>query len=305
MLASVWEEVKQLPRPHPVATAAFVVFIGLLLYAYRIILTDYWLENWGHPDGYYSYAYLVIPLALAIIWFRRAHLIRLQAQPSAWGIPVLLLAIVLRMSGHWGESHWVSSMGFPLFLLGASLLTLGKSITRVLLYPILYLYFMIPLPDWVFDEVTYPIKVWSTDTAFILLSPFYKLWPMSEVQFMMPSGYGVSVGVECSGFKVTVSLLTFLFFFFTILDLPLWKKALLVVSVLPPAILANAIRIALIAIAGHHFGDHAAKIAHEGWEVTLPLLGNLTIPTTGLVEIAIPFACLFLFARWLGWKRLE
>jgi exosortase/archaeosortase family protein len=173
----------------------------------------------------------------------------------------------------------------------------------VLLYPLLFLYLMMPMPSVVFDEITNPIKVWSTEVAIAMLSPFYKILQTSQVTFMMPSGYELHVGVECSGFKVTIALLTFILFFFTIVDMPLWKKLILPAALLPIAVISNGLRIALIGVAGHEWGPYAAKVAHEGYEMTLPIFGTVNIPTTGALEILIPFVSLFLLARWLGWKR--
>jgi len=304
MIDQIWSEIKQLPRPHPVLAAFFVGFMAVLLFSFQPVIKEFWLVRWGDVNGYYSYAYLVPILAIAIIWMRRERLLQLSAQPSWWGIIPLVLAVGMRLLGHWGYSHWLSSMSFPLFLLGASLLLLGKPVTRVLLYPILFLYLMVPMPSVVFDEITNPIKVWSTDASLLMLKPFYSpILETSEVTYIMPSGYNLQVGVECSGFKVTIALLTFILFFYTLVDFPLWKKLIFPIALLPVAVFANGLRIALIAVAGNDYGDHAAKIAHEGWETKLPLFGEVSIPTTGLLEILIPFVTLFLIARWLGWKR--
>ncbi|MCS7208516.1 MAG: exosortase/archaeosortase family protein [Fimbriimonadales bacterium] len=296
-------ELKKLPRPQPILLGVVVAFLGLLLYAYREPIRDYWLPRWGDEQGYYSYAYLVPPLALVMIWMRRERLLQLRAQPSWWGVPLFLLAAGALLLGLWGYSSWVASMGFPLFLIAASLLLWGTQVTKVLLYPLLFLYLMMPMPSVVFDEVTNPIKVWSTEVAIAMLKPFYNTLQTSQTTFMMPSGYELHVGVECSGFKVTIALLTFILFFFTIVEMPLWKKLILPAALLPIAVLSNGLRIALIGVAGHEWGHYAAKIAHEGYPMRLPLLGEFNIPTTGALEILIPFVSLFLIARWLGWKR--
>jgi exosortase len=296
-------ELKKLPRPQPILLGAVIAFLGMVLYAYREVIDYYWLPRWGDENGYYSYAYLVPPLALVMIWMRRERLLQLEARPSWWGLPLFLLAMGIHLLGHWGYSSWVSSMAFPLFLIAGSLMLWGTKITGVLLYPLLFLYLMMPMPSVVFDEVTNPIKVWSTEVAIAMLSPFYKILQTSQVTFMMPSGYELHVGVECSGFKVTIALLTFILFFFTIVDMPLWKKLILPAALLPIAVISNGLRIALIGVAGHEWGSYAAKVAHEGYEATLPVFGTVNIPTTGALEILIPFVSLFLLARWLGWKR--
>ncbi|MCX7925624.1 MAG: exosortase/archaeosortase family protein [Fimbriimonadales bacterium] len=296
-------ELKKLPRPQPILAGVVIAFLALVLYAYREPIQIYWLTRWGDPSGYYSYAYLVPPLALVMIWMRRERLLQLKAQPSWWGLPLFLLAAGIHLLGLWGYSSWVSSMAFPLLLIGASLLLWGFAITRVLLYPLLFLYLMMPMPSVVFDEITNPIQVWSTDVAEAMLRPFYNVLREDQATIIMPSGYPLLVGVECSGFKVTIALLTFILFFYTLVDMPLWKKLILPAALLPIAIISNGLRIALIGVAGQEYGSYAAKIAHEGYETTLPLFGTVNIPTTGALEILIPFVSLFLIARWLGWKR--
>ncbi len=296
-------ELKKLPRPQPILLGAVIAFLALVLYAYREVIQWYWLPRWGDPNGYYSYAYLVPPLALVMIWMRRERLLQLTAKPSWLGAPLFLLATGIHLLGLWGYSSWVSSMAFPLFLIGGSLLLWGVAITRVLLYPLLFLYLMMPMPSVVFDEITNPVQVWSTDVAEAMLRPFYNILREDQSTIIMPSSYKLLVGVECSGFKVTIALLTFILFFYTLVDMPLWKKLILPAALLPIAIISNGLRIALIGVAGHEYGAQAAKIAHEGYELTLPVLGTINIPTTGALEILIPFVSLFLIARWLGWKR--
>ncbi len=304
MLDQLRIEIKKLPRPQPILVGVVVALLGMLLYAYREPISWYWLPRWGDENGYYSYAYLVPPLALIMIWMRREKLLQLRAEPSpGLGLPLFLVATGIHLLGHWGWSSWTSSMAFPLFLISFSLMLWGVPITKVLLYPLLFLYLMMPLPSAVFDEITNPIQVWSTEVAIAMLKPFYGLLETSQTTFLMPSGYELRVGVECSGFKVTVALLTFILFFFTLVDLPVWKKLILPLALFPIAILSNGIRIALIAIAGEHWGPQAAKIAHEGYELSLPVFGTVNIPTTGALEILIPFVALFLIARWLGWKK--
>ncbi len=303
MLDQLMLEIKKLPRPQPILVGIVVAFVIALLWAYREVIQWYWLPRWDDPNGYYSYAYLVPPLAIVMIWMRRERLLQLKAQPSWWGIPLFLIATGIHLLGHWGYSSWVSSQAFPLFLISASLMLWGTQITKVLLYPLLFLYLMMPMPSVVFDEITNPIKVWSTEVAIAMLKPFYNILQTSQVTFIMPSGYELHVGVECSGFKVTIALLTFLLFFFTITDLPLWKKLILPLALFPIAIISNGLRIALIAVAGHEWGSEAGKIAHEGYPVNLPIFGQVDIPTTGALEILIPFVTLFLIARWLGWKK--
>ncbi|GIV06194.1 MAG: hypothetical protein KatS3mg016_1769 [Fimbriimonadales bacterium] len=296
-------ELKKLPRPQPILVGVVLAFLGMVLYAYREVIEWYWLPRWGDSNGYYSYAYLVPPLALVMIWMRRERLLQLQAQPSWWGLPLFLAALGIHLLGHWGYSSWVSSMAFPLFLIAGSLLLWGTQVTKVLLYPLLFLYLMMPMPSVVFDEITNPIQVWSTDVAEAILRPFYNILRENQATIIMPSGYHLLVGVECSGFKVTIALLTFILFFYTLVEMPLWKKLILPAALVPIAIISNGLRIALIGVMGQEYGSEAAKIAHEGYELTLPLLGTVTIPTTGALEILIPFVALFLIARWLGWKR--
>jgi len=70
-------ELKKLPRPQPILLGSVIAFLGMVLFAYREVIRDYWLPRWGDENGYYSYAYLVPPLALVMIWMRRERLLQL------------------------------------------------------------------------------------------------------------------------------------------------------------------------------------------------------------------------------------
>jgi hypothetical protein len=135
-------ELKKLPRPQPILLGAVIAFLGMVLYAYREVIDYYWLPRWGDENGYYSYAYLVPPLALVMIWMRRERLLRLEARPSWWGVPLFLLAMGIHALGHWGYSSWVSSMGFPLLLIAGQPAAVGhENHGRAALPP------AVPVPD--------------------------------------------------------------------------------------------------------------------------------------------------------------
>jgi len=99
MLDQFLLELKRLPRPQPILAGFVVAFLAALLFAYREVIEWYWLPRWGDPNGYYSYAYLVPPLAIVMIWMRREQLLKLRAQPSWWGVPVLLWGAGLHLLG--------------------------------------------------------------------------------------------------------------------------------------------------------------------------------------------------------------
>ncbi|NUL81209.1 MAG: exosortase/archaeosortase family protein [Armatimonadetes bacterium] len=351
MVAPFIDEVKRLPKPQIWMVGAIALAIGMLIYSYYVIIDLYYIPRWGHEDGYYSHAYLVPILAVAILWMRRDRLKELGAdmtiyslfagivafviafalihareyqslgspnykpefyetygvplllavctamltllyvekpKPNYWGLGILALAVAARAVGHWGNSFWTPSMALPLFIIGAMMLLYGWQITKVLMFPILFLYFMVPLPSWIFDEVTHPIQVWSTDASVTILKFFYSVTRTGEIKFLMPSMYELGVGVECSGFKMTISLLTFIFFFMVFVDLPAWKKAIMVAVVLPIAVLTNALRICSVAVAGHHFGADVGNTVHD-W--------------SGYPLLFVAFMFIFALARWLGWKR--
>jgi len=248
----------------------------------------YWKYYWFLRDGYYSHGVLVPFLALYMVWMRREEIRQTAIRPSMWGIPVVALALALRVLGHLTQSSTIASISFIILVYGIVGLLAGWRHARLVWFPILFLGFMMPVPATIFDEISQPAQEWSTIIANGILKTIgYETRRIGNV-ILIPGGFDLDVGVPCSGFKMLVSMATFAFFFAYYIGVALWRQALLVLLALPLALVINGLRIALIGIVGTKYGEQAGYTFHD-W--------------SGYLVLVVAFAVLFQLGRWLGWQR--
>lgn len=244
-----------------------------------------WWRAWDKPHSYYSHGPLVPLISLFMVWANRKRIAAEKIQPSWWGLLLVIPAIPIFVFARWTGSGVVCAMTFFAFLIGGLLLTTGWRMTRLLLFPILYLAFMIPAPATLLDHATFKIQMMSTTLAAKILN--VSGYPVTQVGSVI-SGPDLpdklQVGVACSGFKMLISLLTFTAFFVYMLRTPLWKKAVLVAFAFPLSTFVNGVRIASIGYIGIWTNSSKTMFKfHDTWAMAF--------------ELVLSFAILFGFAR--------
>lgn len=272
-------------RKNRYLSIAIVMSSILIWLSYQVTFT-YWWAMWGNINGYYSHGYMVPFLAAYIVYLNRSSLTKDKIKPTLWGLVWIGLAICLVVMSKLSSSSAISALSMLFMAVGAVLLLFGRKWMRQLWFPIIYCGLMVPLPNTVFDEVSFPIQKLSTEVAAKLLGLIYET-TRNGILISLP-GYELLVGAPCSGFKIGVSMLTFATFFAIYTGLPKWKQVLLVLISQPLALFINGIRIAAIGVAGVKWGGDVADQVHN---------------YGGYVVIIIALAILFLIGRLFGWQN--
>lgn len=270
------------------APAVFALIAVAVLFAQ--VFGGYWKE-WNRSNGYYSHGILVPVIALYMVWANRKRLSAHRAKPAWYGGLLIVPAIPLYLFGKWTGSGALLDASLMLTVVGSVWSFAGSRITRILLFPILYLVFMVPLPGTVLDEATMRIQLQSTRVAAVILNVTgytSELVGSNEIH----SSYlpePLIVGVACSGFKLLISLMTFTAFFVYMIQAPWWKKAVLVAFAVPLSVFVNSLRIAMIGYAGIWTGTADAMHDFHDW--------------SGYLGLVICFVILFGFARLIKASR--
>jgi len=244
-----------------------------------------WWKSWNKPHSYYSHGPLVPLIALFMVWANRKRIAAEKIQPSWLGLAMLIPAIPLFVFGRWTGSGVVCSLTFLAFMIGALLLFTGWRMTRLLLFPVLYLAFMIPAPSTMLDNTTFRIQLMSTTLAAKILSGTgYDVTQVGSKISGPDLPDDLQVGVACSGFRMLISLLTFTAFFVYMLRTPLWKKGILIALAFPLSTFVNGLRIASIGYIGIWTGSSKTMFKfHDTWAMAF--------------ELVLSFAILFGFAK--------
>ncbi len=146
-----------------------------------------------------------------------------------------------------------------LALLSVSYAYVGPAVLRMMWFPIFYLAFIIPIPGWLLDAITQPLKLFVSETVARVLALFG--YPIAHVGVTIyVSTYQLLVEDACAGLNSLVSLSAIGLFYVYMLRGSNWRYSVLLLAlVLPIAVAANCIRVAALVLITYHFGDGAAQ----------------------------------------------
>ncbi len=204
------------------------------------------------------------PLVLATgIWLigRRLPEIRRKAVPGSLGagFAVMLIAVPIYIFSRAFDfiSTEVAAM---LLAMGATAYVFcGRQVLALLWFPIIYLGFVIPIPGWVLDVVTQPLKALVSHSVTAVLADFG--YPVARVGVTIyVAQYQLLVEDACAGLNSLISLTAIGLFYVYILHNTNWRYSVLLLAlVIPIAILANCIRVAALVLLTYYFGDAVAQ----------------------------------------------
>jgi exosortase B len=150
-------------------------------------------------------------------------------------------------------------------LAGTVLLLLGWRALARLWFPLFFLVFLVPLPGFVIDSATAPLKNF---VSHIVESMLYELgYPIARAGVILMIGqYQMLVTDACSGLNSLYSLaaLSFLYLYLTGPG-TLVRNAVLIASIAPIALVANIARVLLLTLITFYFGEEAGQSFLHGF----------------------------------------
>jgi exosortase len=232
-----------------VLTALAVGVFAPILYH----MTRHWRDV---PD--YSHGFLVAPLAIYFAWERMPRLRKAKVDPSWWGVVPLALGSLSLMVGRLGVELMSMRAAFVLTLIGIVLLTLGRSMFRILAFPLLFLFLMVPLPQSLVNVIAFPLQLIAADFA---VNSLYHLGipALREGNIIHLAETQLFVAEACSGLRSLMALGTLGIVFAYFFRKNIVERAVLVVSTIPIAIFVNAFRVALTGYLTYRYGEEAAQ----------------------------------------------
>ncbi len=172
-------------------------------------------------------------------------------------------------------------------LAGSLLLMRGWSALRAAWFPLVSIVFMVPLPGFMVDALTGPLKQWVSIIAENIL--YQAGYPIARSGVVLTVGpYQMLVADACSGLHSIFSLSSLGILYCYLMRYSGWlRNGLLLAAVVPIAFAANVVRVILLILITYHLGDEAGQgFAHD---------------FAGMVLFIIALLMLFLWDSVLGW----
>ena len=235
------------------------------------------VKEWDSPD--YSHGALIPLVSLFLIWRKRREL---QALPrkGAWsGVIVLGAALVVALAGTIGTIHLLVHIAIVISLSGFVLAFFGYSFVKILWFPLFYLFFMIPLPDFFMVKLSAEMQLLSSSMGVF----FIRLLDISvflEGNVIDLGNFKMQVVEACNGLRYMFPLMSFGFLIGYLHKGPFWQRAFIFLSTIPITVVMNSARIAIIGAVFQYSGVNAAEgFLHdfEGWAVFIVCIAILVI----------------------------
>lgn len=274
------------PRDLHLRAAAVVAVMAALAIALYYYTMTWWVSEWTKEGSFYAHGIFVPFFVVIMIWRDREKLRRLPLGRSVWGLGVVVIALAMLLVGQRAQVAVTMSLSFLFFILGAILWTAGKRVARALLFPVVFLFTMVPLvPDQLISPLALYVQLASTKLAAFVYNHVGFPATVTGTTIKMEN-FTLAVELPCSGFKTLLGLLAFSAAFAYVVEAKPWKRWIIFLSSGPLAVLVNGIRIALIGFVGELFGDQAAATFHD-WSGFIVLIFGFM----GLFSLARVLKC--------------
>ena len=264
---------------------AAVALPAALVFSYRDVI-ERLVHQWKSSEDY-SHGFLILPIALYLVWMKRAEL-RNTALGTDWrGISLVMAAVGIYVIGELGADVNLPRVSLLVLIIGLVWLLCGWRVVKVLRFPLGFLFLMLPLPGYVHKQVTFPLQLLSSKWAVEILQRI-GMSVYREGNIIDIIGMRMQVVEACNGLRYILPLLTLVVLIAVLGHKSIWKRTLLILSAVPLAILGNILRIAGTGVVAEHWGREAAEgFLHDfsGWLVFMISLCVFIILSTLLRRI--------------------
>lgn len=266
--------------------AVGLLCLGALFWGEMAAAIRVWLDSTA-----YNHCFLVLPVALYLLWERRQVLTAVPPRPEPWfalvALPVSILWFVSERVGVM-EGRQLLAMTFLQILF---LSVLGSKSWRALSAPLLYLYFLVPFGSSLtplLQDFTVRFMVTGLD---LLRIPNFS----NGVTIEIPEGTFL-VAEACAGLRFLIASTAFGVLYACVMYTSVWRRLLFIAASLVVPVIANGFRALGIAVLAHLLGSATAAATDHilyGWlffSIVIFALILLGLPFRQMPHVTEPVA---------------
>ncbi len=250
--------------------SVFLVLWATSLLIWRYPLFDTFSLSIANDE--YTHILLILPVSAVLLFFRRES----WWEAAEWNLRlasvVLLCAMgvtIYRMftTGTLSSDTQLAFSMFALVLLwiGIFALCFGAKASKSVLFSLLFLFGLVPLPKNVLNCIIALLQLGSAWSAHVLFALF-AVPVVQEGNFLTIPGLTVQVAAECSSIRSSSMLLVTTIVLVQVLLKSFWRKALVIGLAIPISVVKNGLRIFTIAMLGTRVDPAylTGRLHHQG-----------------------------------------
>jgi exosortase len=241
------------------------------------------------PQYNFEHGKLVPLIFLFLVWYHREDLIKAEKKGCDQGLIWVAAGCAIYAMGARTLQGRLGMAAAPPLLYGIVLYLWGKRVARILLFPILFLFFMIPVSA--IEQATFRLQFMVTGIAQIVCGilgmPLYAegttLRPLDQ------SFRGFDVAEGCSGIRSLMAMVMVTAVYVHLTQTKLWKKLVILFCSTGFAIIGNAGRIISIFLVAKFFGSAFAGGPYHEYSgyVSFPIALGAMLLVSRLLDLPI------------------
>lgn len=234
---------------------------------------------------------LMLALTCWLAWQRWPDLIKLQSESSTKLGPITLaVGLTMFIVGH-SQSILMFDAGSQIFVLAGMLLIYkGMPAVKLMWLPLLFIVFVIPLPGFIVDTLTGPMKSGVSYVAEQIL--YIAGYPIGRSGVTLTIGqYKLLVADACAGLNSLFALEAIGVFYLSIMQYTnKIRNIALAIFIIPIAFASNVIRVIILVLVTYYYGDAAGQgFVHDFAGILLFVVATaLTIMMDTLIGKFVP-----------------
>ncbi|MBI3475596.1 MAG: exosortase [Acidobacteria bacterium] len=200
-------------------------------------------------DEAYTHILLIVPLSFALLYLERNLLWPALQSGTGFGVAWLAAALLLAGFERWGAASMsedihlsLSMLALVLWWLGSFIVGFGTRTFQSLLFPLLFLLWIVPLPGLLVDEIISSLQYESAFAARIMFRLAGVPVTQDGVILSIPS-LDIEVARECSSIRSSMLLVIITMVLAHLFLRSGWRKVFFIVAAIPMAAIKNGFRI--------------------------------------------------------------
>lgn len=215
------------------------------------------VADW-YRDENYSHGFIVPLVSAYFIYVSRDELLKARVVPDNRGLAVIVLALAQLTLGWLGTEYFTMRSSLVVLLAGLVIYLFGSPVLRLLRLPLSYLFFMVPIPYIVYDAVAFPLKLLVSRVSVAALQ-MMGVVAVREGNIIMFPSVTLEVADACSGMRSLISLAALAVAYAFFMNMTPFRRLVLILSSIPIALVANALRVIGTGVLAQFWGARAAE----------------------------------------------
>jgi len=265
--------------------AFFVVSALLVTYPFMETIGDM-THRWDQQEEY-GYGYMIPFITLFLIWQRKELLAKQKFIATYLAVPLLMISGSLYFLGAVSTTHTLSQYALVLTILSLAYGVLGWDSFKIVAIPIALLFFMVPLPPFIYNNLSGKLQLISSELGVAVIRLF-GISVYLEGNVIDLGEFQLQVVEACSGLRYLFPLVSLSFVAAYLYSVETWKRVFVFLSSIPITVLMNSFRIGVIGVLVEFYGIKQAEgFLHdfEGWFIFMACMGILFIEMAILARI--------------------